>query len=196
MRPYCADCSYPLKTCLCDNIAPIDVPIQVFIVQHAKESDHPKNTARLAALCSPNINIVRTDDSKAMARLSLECSIVSSALLFPSEGSIALEAHQNALSQRLDTLVIIDGSWRQAYAILQKFSWLQSLHAYHFTHSPSTQYRIRHTKFAQGLSTLEATAYAISALYKTDVTPLYAIQKAMQDNWRGPIEHQRNVDQR
>lgn len=194
MRATCNKCGYPEKTCLCNHITPIQLPINVTVIQHPKEADHAKNTARLLALCSSNITIVRSDCSTEMRYIQSTCNTNECAILYPTPTSNVFEAHKTTLAETLTSLVVIDGSWKQAYAIMQQHSWLQSLPCYHFNAAPKTRYRIRHTRFSDGLSTLEATAYALSTLYNINANGLYKLQDAMQNNWQGPITHQRNID--
>ena len=58
MRAYCDQCRYPVSTCLCDLVSPMQAPADIIIVQHAREAGHAKNTARLVALGLTNCTIV------------------------------------------------------------------------------------------------------------------------------------------
>lgn len=194
MRVNCSQCGYPEKTCLCDHIIPIQLPINVTVIQHPKEAGHAKNTAKLMTLCSSNVNIVLSNNASEMRHFQNYCSTTTCAILYPNPTSQALEPHKAKLAHTLNTLVVIDGSWKQAYAIMHQHSWLKSLPCYHFNEAPKTRYRIRHTKMTNGLSTLEATAYALSTLYNINATGFYELQGALQNNWQGPPSHQRNID--
>ncbi|MDO6566775.1 tRNA-uridine aminocarboxypropyltransferase [Alteromonas sp. 1_MG-2023] len=193
MRAKCNTCGYPEKTCICCDITTVMIPIKVFVIQHVKEASNAKNTARLLKLCSDDIDIVTIDNIDAMEALSQSCHCDSTALLYPSTNSISLESQHEKIASSLQNLLVIDGSWKQAYAILQQFPWLQSMPSFHFEHAPSSQYRIRHTRVSEGLSTLEATAYTLSTLYNINTEPYIKLQNAMQDNWRGPKAHQRSI---
>ena len=194
MRVCCNICRYPINTCLCNYVTPISLPINITIVQHVKEANHAKNTARLIKLCAPNVDIVNPSSVTAMKRLQTLGNATSSAILYPNPASVGLETVKTDIAKTLRSLIVIDGTWKQAYAIMQQHPWLKSLPSYHFDNAPKTKYRIRHTKVSQGLSTLEATAYALSTLYNIDVNGLYELQEAMQNNWQGPSNHQRNID--
>ena len=89
--------------------------------------------------------------------------------------------------------MLIDGSWKQAFGIVKKNPWLEKLPAFHFSDAPLSNYLIRHTSVDNALSTLEATAYAISYLEKTDMSALYNAQSALQRNWQGPLAHRRKL---
>ena len=193
MRAKCKRCNYPTSTCICNAISPVMIPIKVFVIQHVKESTNAKNTARLIKLCANDMEIVTTDNISEMETLASICNVQSTALLYPSDGSMALETHRENIASSLQNLLVIDGSWKQAYAVLQQFPWLASIPSFHFEHAPATQYRIRHTRISEGLSTLEATAYTLNVLYNVDTQPLIELQEAMQNNWRGPKAHQRKT---
>jgi DTW domain-containing protein YfiP len=191
MRSKCKKCNYPTSTCICDAISSVIIPIKVIIIQHTKESANAKNTARLIKLCANDVEIITTDSIGEMTTLASRCNVQSTALLYPSDNSIALESQREYIASSLQTLLVIDGSWKQAYAVLQQFPWLSTIPSFHFEHAPSTQYRIRHTRIREGLSTLEATAYTLNTLYNIDTQPFIELQEAMQENWRGPKAHQR-----
>ncbi|NDV90855.1 DTW domain-containing protein [Alteromonas sp. 345S023] len=193
MRQYCNRCSYPQKTCVCKHVTKVTLPIEVVIIQHPKEAAHAKNTARLIGLSTAQARIVNAADTEQMAQLKACLQPYASILLYPNDGSEALEAVEKQTRARLQQLFVIDGSWKQAYGIVKQHTWLQSIPAYHFLHAPSTRYRIRHTDIEQGLSTLEASAYAMHCLYGIDTGPFIRLQAAMQDNWLGPSHHQRKT---
>lgn len=193
MRKYCNRCNYPQKTCVCKYVTKVTLPIELVIIQHPKEAAHAKNTARLICLSTAQARIVNTADTEQMADLKANCQPFASILLYPNDTSEALESVTKQPRATLKQLFVIDGSWKQAYAIVKQHAWLQSIPAYHFSAAPSTRYRIRHTSIEQGLSTLEASAYAMHCLYGIDTLPFIRLQEAMQDNWLGPLHHQRNT---
>lgn len=194
MRPYCNRCHYPLKTCVCKHISELTLPIKLLIIQHPKEAEHAKNTARLVTLCAPQASIVSASDGNAMEAARTLCKPNETVVLYPCEDSQPLELLDNEATSRLQQLIVIDGSWKQAYSIMQQHSWLKTIPAYHFKHTPATRYRIRHTSIEQGLSTLEATAYAVHCLFNSPYQPLLNLQEAMQSHWLGPSHHQRKVE--
>ncbi len=193
MRAYCDHCNYPLFTCVCSALEPLSIPLNLYILQHSKEASHAKNTAKLIALTNQRTKIIANDDLHSINALMQRLLPTNSAILYPSDNSEALEDHQHTLSTRLKNLVVIDGSWRQAFGIMQQHTWLNTLPSFHFNHAPKSKYAIRHTKMEAGLSTLEATAYALECIYGIDSSPLYKLQSAMQSHWRGPIHHRRSL---
>lgn len=191
MRSYCSQCSFPQSTCLCPHINAIASPVELVILQHSKEVTHAKNTARLVSLCVEKTTVysgIHTYDFNT-AQTHIEQSVA--ALLYPGENSqpvesVAFSNHPPSL------LILLDGSWSQAYALYQRLGWLHHLPQWHFTHAPPSAYRIRHTAREYSLSTLEAAAYALQVGYGVDSRPLHQLQQAMQEQWRGPAAHQRD----
>lgn len=193
MRAYCEQCHYPQNTCVCAHIKSISIPLNVIIIQHPKEATHAKNTARLVTMCIPSACIVLSNDDDAMHTLAQYSCKQTTALIYPSESSIALEDLSRTQKQQYKTLILIDGSWKQAFGIVKRSSWLQTLPAYHFSNAAPSQYAIRHTSLPHALSTLEAAAHSISCLCEADMSALYALQTAMQEHWQGPVSHRRNT---
>ena len=70
-------------------------------------------------------------------------------------------------------LVLIDGTWRKALKMIKLNPWLQQFQSVHLGDNYQGRYRIRKAKRPDSLSTLEATAYALSQLEpQLDITPL------------------------
>ncbi len=193
MRLYCARCGYPQNTCICDHINRVDVSLNLTVIQHEKEAKHAKNTVKLLSLCIPTARVVPANDHNAMTALSIQCTEKHCALVYPSEKSIALESISSNRASDISTLLLIDGSWKQAFSIVKKNPWLENLPAFHFSAAPPSNYLIRHTSVDNALSTLEATAYAISCLERTDVSALYNAQNALQKHWQSPLSHRRKL---
>lgn len=193
MRPYCPRCHYPKKTCICEHIRTTKTTLDVVIIQHPKEALHAKNTAKLVALSIPSATIINAEDTHAMRALSHQCSTQQTLLVYPSDTSLPIELITEKEKQSLSTIILIDGSWKQAFGIVKQHPWLASLNAVHFTHAPASDYVIRHTSLSHALSTLEAAAYSIATIEDSDVTPLHELQRAMQAHWQGPSSHLRKT---
>lgn len=193
MRTYCDQCHYPKKTCVCQHIKSMLISLDVIIIQHPREASHAKNTARLVTMSIPSASIVLSNDDDAINTLAQTCCDKATGLIYPSESSVALEDLSKEQKQQLEKIILIDGSWKQAYGIVKKLPWLQALPAYHFTLAAPSQYTIRHTSLPHALSTLEAAAHSVSCLREVDMSALYHLQAAMQENWQGPVSHRRNT---
>lgn len=197
-RLYCQSCLFPLRTCLCDSCEAVFIPLTVMILQHPKEVCHPKNTARLAKLLDPNIQLLNTEDSGNTSEVLSKLKTGTSAVLYPSDISIGLEnyaalfntTHSHKVlkaapsNTKIDTLILLDGSWRQAYALYMSFDQLKKFHHFHFDKPPSKQYAFRCSKKSYQLSTIEALAYALKLLANVDSSPFLKILAARRKFWQ------------
>jgi DTW domain-containing protein YfiP len=63
-RPICPSCSKPTRTCLCSRILtpPIPNSINVTILQHSLECNHPLNSTRIAKMGLKNLTIATVSD--------------------------------------------------------------------------------------------------------------------------------------
>ncbi|XP_019435524.1 PREDICTED: uncharacterized protein LOC109342014 isoform X2 [Lupinus angustifolius] len=63
-RPICPSCSKPTRTCLCSRILTpaIDNSVNVTILQHVLESNHPLNSTRIAKLGFKNLTLATISD--------------------------------------------------------------------------------------------------------------------------------------
>lgn len=190
MRQYCKQCHYPANTCLCFAIQTIESSVKVLIIQHPKEVDHAKNTVRLLKLSLKNLVVLIENQDNFKSQLTHYLNLANHpAIIYPSTTSLPLEKINN--SPLHDLLILLDGSWRQAYGLWCRHTRLHPLPQYHFSAPPNSNYTIRHTPRDNSLSTLEAVAYALSQTDVCDVSPLYHLQDAMQLQWQGPLHHQR-----
>lgn len=190
-RQYCNHCAYPIKTCVCESIELVEIPFRVIILQHKKESKHAKNTARLAKLISPSIEIVELTNTKLLNTVVYSLNSANVIVLYPNEGSFALEDYsltqgfkKEEVTNNNLVLVLIDASWRQAYGIYQQQKWLNIFPNCHFDVIPLKQYSIRKSKKGFQLSTIEALARSIEILSGKSGQAYLNIFNYMQDKWK------------
>lgn len=194
MRAYCKHCHYPVSTCVCSAINTVSVDLGITVIQHPKEASHAKNTVKLLQLCMPHIEVVSSTDQDGIRDLQLRCDSQSSAVIYPNQNSCALESIPKHGKSQLQHIILLDGSWRQAFGIMQQHQWLQALPSYHFDDPHPSEYRIRHTSVTHALSTLEAAAFCISKLRGINVSTLYRAQEKLQSFWQGPPSHRRGAN--
>lgn len=191
-RQYCEKCAYPQTTCVCKAVVRVVLPFRVVILQHEKESKHAKNTARLAKLISPEIEIIKLTKDIEIKELVDSIKTTNAVVLYPNETSTTLESFNSKYEQsRLNseyidnntTLILIDGSWRQVYGIWQQHMWLKNLPHCHFGEIPNKQYKIRKSKKSHQLSTIEALAHSIEILSGISGKPYINLFNYMQKYW-------------
>jgi DTW domain-containing protein YfiP len=160
-RPFCYRCWRAKILCLCGHVRVVENPVEVLYLQHPNERTVPFNTARLAHLSLARSRLVhglRFDGTKAVQDLLRRKERVG--ILFPSAKALDLrEAPAD-----LETLVILDGTWREARKILHLSPSLLELPQYAFVPEKPSNYRIRKEPKDEFISTIEATVTALRIL--------------------------------
>lgn len=172
-RKHCQDCYRPFAVCWCKHLPspPITCRTKVIVLQHPRESRRAIRTCRMLELgLSPGCCLVFEGTS-----FSCENSSVSSVinqpntfLLYPGKGAMCLDNLCQMKDRRESsgaiTLVLPDGSWREAKAILRNSPLLQTLPKVILKVGEPSEYVVRSQPALGGLSTLEAAARAIEVL--------------------------------
>ncbi|MGL5394153.1 MAG: tRNA-uridine aminocarboxypropyltransferase [Shewanella sp.] len=178
-RHYCPTCCYPMNACLCSHVQQIKPQTQLLVLQHPCEVEHKKNSVRVLSLVIPDTQVYVGESEADFAALRAQLSRCQRPiyLVYPSEQSLSVE--QQMISADC-VLLLIDGTWRKAFKILQLNPWLTQLPAVHLPEGYASRYKIRKSSRSDSLSTLEASAYMLKALDKgLDVSPLLAAFDAM-----------------
>lgn len=157
-RERCYVCYRPRAHCFCDSIPSIDNRTQLLILQHRRERFHAFNTARIVRHALKQARVI-VGYPHEMTDLNLG---PSTGLLFPSDDAECLS--ELAPQRRPKQLVIVDGTWHHAKAILRDVPALRSLPRYCLRPDAPGRYRIRKEPTDESLSTLEATVEALRAL--------------------------------
>ncbi|WP_339724117.1 tRNA-uridine aminocarboxypropyltransferase [uncultured Paraglaciecola sp.] len=186
-RQVCTNCSYPQSTCLCAWVHPIDVPLNIIILQHPKEAKHAKNTVKLLALGVANITVLQGETPedweefvKDVIRQPQDYSV-----FYPHPHSTSLESVCSQVQKAENfpvnhNVIFIDASWRKALKIWHLNPWLQLCSSWHFANPPKNQYHIRHTTQQSSLSTLESVAYVLEFTHSIDCSSLHTLFLKMQ----------------
>jgi DTW domain-containing protein YfiP len=162
-RLECLRCGRPQVTCYCAHLPTLETRSRVLVLQHPREEDKAIGTARMASLCLPQSKVAVGVDFSAAREVQtwLGDARFPAALLYPTEGAIDLA---EAPPAHPVTLVVIDGTWHQARALLRKNPQLLKLPRYAFRPERPSEYRIRREPRADYVSTIEALALALGAL--------------------------------
>jgi DTW domain-containing protein YfiP len=180
----CPHCGKPLPLCICDGIAQrIQNRISLLILQHPQEQDRALGTARLTALHFANaavkVGLSWPSLAKALGRpvpdpsrwAVLYLGSARAAALDPEKEIIALNRKgevaddQRAILERIEGVVLLDGSWSQAKALWWRNPWmLKCQRVILGPKRPSAYGELRREPRRDGLSTLEAAAMLIGTL--------------------------------
>ncbi|MGI2135880.1 Uncharacterized conserved protein [Shewanella baltica] len=178
-RHYCAICRYPQNACLCASVQPISPMTQLVVLQHPSEVEHKKNSVRVLSLVVAETQVYVGESEADFNGLREHLAACNKPiyLVYPSEQSVSVE--QQPINPDC-VLLLLDGTWRKAFKMLQLNPWLTQYPAVHLAEGYESRYRIRKSSRSDSLSTLEACAYMLSALNPAlDVQPLMTAFDAM-----------------
>lgn len=162
-REVCWRCARPKKVCWCAHVPKLEASTRVLFLQHPREEFMPIGTARMAAACLPDAQIVvGTElDDHPIVRRALDDETRPCALLWPGPGAVDLaEAPPGGPL----TLVVVDGTWALAKKLVRINPRIASLPRYSLSPERPSEYRIRREPRSECVSTLEAVMYALGAL--------------------------------
>ncbi len=170
-RLRCTRCRRPQNGCLCPWVTPVAHQVEVLILQHPLETDHPKGTARLLQLSLPGSRLL-TGELLDPAELQPSGKRRHNLLLYPdvpSDRASGWPAPPALPAQWLRDpsqlrLVVLDGTWQKSRRMLHLNPALQQLPRLSLQDLPASNYRIRRAHRAGQLSTLEAVCAALIQL--------------------------------
>jgi DTW domain-containing protein YfiP len=158
--------------CYCAHLRVLPTRTQVLVLQHPRERDNPIGTARMAALCLPNAEIVVgvrfADDARV--RAALQDPERPAVLLYPSDPAPAEDGGEGGPARVPSppagpiTLVVLDGTWAHAKKLIQHNPFLRALPRFALSPPRPSEYRIRKEPKHDYVSTIEALAYTLGAL--------------------------------
>ncbi|TMP31285.1 tRNA-uridine aminocarboxypropyltransferase [Pseudoalteromonas rubra] len=174
-RTLCNHCHFPEQTCVCKFLGqPVKNHCKILVLQHPSEVKVTKNTVRLLSLQLSNLEVVIGESETDFAHVRQQLHSSQCALLYPSESAKALSAPAGKETlPAIETLVVLDGTWKKVHKMLMLNPWLMSLPHVSFAELPKNQYHIRKAEQAFSLSTLEATAHFLHLYEAISPEPLY-----------------------
>jgi DTW domain-containing protein YfiP len=163
-RGRCPGCRLHLALCACALIPRLVTRTRVVLIIHRNELRKTTNTGRLATQCLVNSELVVRGREGDPAPIALPQD-VEPLLLFPADDAAPLDEIVPTLSGKPVTLVVPDGTWRQAAKVRQRVPGLRDVRcvAVPASDEPS-RYRLRVAAHEHGLATIEAIARALGVL--------------------------------
>ncbi|MBO1927168.1 DTW domain-containing protein [Thiomicrorhabdus sp. 6S2-11] len=172
-RELCAQCNRPLSACWCHCRLLIDNQVEVGILQHPTEQKQVKSTVPLLLSCLQK-QFAWVGEQIENTQLLAETDISlqewldnpkKTYLLYPAtedENITVVEAKQlQEPAQQLQVLVL-DGTWRKTFKMLQLNPVLQRLPRISIRAQQVSQYSIRKQKDEGSLSTIEAVGQLLT----------------------------------
>ncbi|HAG41793.1 MULTISPECIES: tRNA-uridine aminocarboxypropyltransferase [unclassified Pseudoalteromonas] len=172
-RQVCERCLFTPSTCICGAIKRLTNKVSVVILQHPSEEKIAKNTAKLLNLSLTDCKIIKGENNTDFAMLN-SLPLESTVLLYPNEHATYLDdANPKPALSNITHLIVIDGTWKKAYKILQLTPLLTKFKTVSFKQLPQNRYAIRKAPRADSLSTLEAVAHSLLLIEQLNPAPLY-----------------------
>lgn len=177
-RECCNICLRAKIACVCHLFVQIENKVHVVVLQHPNEVKQAKGTVTLLANSLSNCEVIVGENfqSDELFNRILARYKNAIALLYPSEEALVLTPNLlteqvtpkassiNAMVEIPQCIILLDGTWKKSYKMYQLNQGLH--HIPHLTLPDNLvgNYRIRSTRKAQALSSLEACTYALSLL--------------------------------
>jgi DTW domain-containing protein YfiP len=157
----CPRCQLLGALCVCALVPtpPLVTRTRLVLFLHRDEARKPTNTGQLAAACvAASEVIVRGHEGQPSAPF-VAAPGTRPVLLFPDDDAVPLAASDEPV-----TLIVPDGTWRQAARVRARVPGLRDLPCAVLPPGPPSRYQLRSEPRPGGLATLEAIARAFALL--------------------------------
>ncbi len=186
----CQRCTMRTVLCLCPEFPDFSaVTTQLVLIIHYKELLTTTNTGRLAAAAWPHGKMIvrglRKELNPAADTEPLSDLVSPSRqplLLFPSPESVELTPEWASQFDRPFTLIVPDGSWRQAKRIGRREPTLAGIPHVKLTAGAPSKYHLRNEPNLESVCTIEAIARAMGVLEGP------AVQSALEDLFQKMVD--------
>lgn len=177
----CRICRMHPEVCVCAHIPSLDLRTQVVVVMHRREWSKTTATAPLARLALQRCEVHLHGDREAPVTLGEHLFAGRSpVVLFPSDDAVELSPEWVDAQPHPVTLMVPDGSWRQAFKIAKRLPALKPWPRVTLPASGASRYRLRAEPKLGGLATFEAISRALGIIEGPDVqAPLDRLFHAM-----------------
>lgn len=163
----CARCRMLGPLCICEILPRLETQTRLVLFIHRSEARKTTNTGQLATECLVNSEVVvRGHAMEHEPAFALDPNR-QALLLFPSEDATPLDTLTDR--SRPVTLIVPDGTWRQATKVRQRVPGLAEVPCVTLPNSGPTNYRLRSETRDGGLATMEAIARAFGILEGAEV---------------------------
>ncbi len=164
----CPRCRLGGGLCVCALLPtpPLSTRTRLVLYLHRYEARNPANTGRLAAAClaASEVRIAGRDEARSAPFVAPPGRAL---LLYPDADAVPLD--RLPPTDQPTTLVVPDGTWRQAERLRRLVPGLRALPCVTLPPGPPSTYRLRTELRADGLATIEAIARAFAVLEGQEV---------------------------
>jgi DTW domain-containing protein YfiP len=163
----CPLCRMHQVLCVCALLPTLPTRTRLVLVIHRFEERKPTNSGLLAARCLPNSQVLIRGGIDREEPRFVDDPERQALLLFPHERAVPIT--QYAQSPRPVTLIVPDGTWRQASKVANRLPGLDDVPYVTLPPDEPTRYQLRSEYHAGRLATLEAIARALGILDGVEV---------------------------
>lgn len=166
----CPHCRMRLSDCLCPLIPRYPLDTRVVLVMHHREWIKPTATGPLALRALPNSELRIHGRPDAPLHLGdLDIPERRTLVLYPGDEVPVLSRQFLACDTRPATLVVPDGTWRQASRMGRRLPGLDHAEMVRLPEGAPTRWGVRQEYHPQGLATYEAIARALGIIESPEV---------------------------
>jgi len=143
----------------------LNLSTKVIVLLHSRESHRPTNTGRLMTRCLDSSEIrLRGLKSSPMDLENIFSPERETLLLYPSEKADIISPEYLQKIKKPITLLVPDGSWRQASKMPKREELLKNIPHIKLAHGPEPIYRLRKETKIGGMATFQAIARALGVI--------------------------------
>lgn len=159
--PWCRGCRQRPWACICDSLPCAVNETALVLLQHRGERRSQSNTGALVARTLAHSRIVPFGlvNAEPLAREELDDSACVVLFPLPAAAVLSPAAFGDVVRGRR-TLIVLDGTWRQARRMYTRLDVLRGLPVATLPPATGPRYALRKAKNAHQLSTIEAVASA------------------------------------
>lgn len=166
----CGRCRLPVGLCVCAALPVLPLRTRVVLVMHWCELPKPTATGPLALACLPHAALqVHGRPGERLDLHDLADPDRRPLLLFPDPDAAVLTPELAAAADRPVTLVVPDGSWRQAARMAARVPGLASIPRVRLPDGPPSAWGVRREAHPHQICTFEAIARALGVLESPQV---------------------------
>ncbi|MEE9911325.1 MAG: DTW domain-containing protein [Deltaproteobacteria bacterium] len=156
-------CHLRREICICPILPTVQTRAEFLILRHIREAGRQSNTGRLVSLSMPNSRMVSCGGGDRLGLSPFDDELLrapGTCLLWPDGPGMTLDRDQTPP----DRVVVLDGTWRQARRLYSRMPVLRTIPKLVLPAPARSRDRLREQHRADGMSTLEAIAAAVSIL--------------------------------
>jgi DTW domain-containing protein len=161
----CKSCQMRQVLCICQVIPKLNLQTRVVILMHFREARLTTNSAKLASVSLEQSEIrMRGQIGKPILPEGIISEQTQPLFLFPSTDSVELSPSFLSQFNKPFTLIVPDGSWRQAKRVGRREPILREVPHVKLPPGAPSSYRLRREPSDEHVSTFEAIARALGVI--------------------------------